>query len=256
MARQVYFDPFGSYTQGFDQGAGRQIQTEGASRSARAQDFDFNNLAPYRVNAAQREDELGKTTLPYQQALAPFALDTARNNLFDTQVRQATQFAPLFRNTAPLEQAYYRHYNLTPATTQVEGGPPTTQLFGVGPDGQTHAAGAPQANLSQNVLDYLNWQRNIQARTLDDNQQYRAGALQNAATKNDYYGVGQNARMVGAYSKYYQGNGGINGGSLFGGNMPTDLANPGYYQQPLGGQPGGANPTGPNDLQDYNIGNQ
>lgn len=256
MARQVYFDPFGSYTQGFDQGAGRQIQTEGAARSARAQDFDFNNLAPYRVNAAQREDQLGKATLPYQEALAPFALDTARANRFDTQVKQGTQFAQLFNNPSQLEQAFYQHYGITPATTSVEGGQPSTQLFQTGADGQSVPLGAAQPNLSNNVLDYLNWQRNIQARTLQDNEQYRAGALQNAATKNDYYGVGQNARMVGAYSKYYQGNGGINGGSLFGGNMPTDLANPGYYQQPLGGQPGGANPTGPNDLQDYNIGNQ
>jgi len=256
MARQVYFDPFGSYTQGFDQGAGRQIQTEGAARAARAQDFDYTQLAPYRVNAAQREDQLGKVTLPYQEALAPFALDTARANRFDTQVRQATQFAPLFGVTAPLEQAYYQHYGITPTTTNVNGGPPTTELFMNGANGQPVSVGQ-QPNLSQNVLDYLNWQRNIQARTLQDNQQYRAGALQNAATKNEYYGVGQQARMVGAYSKYYQGQGGINGGSLFGGNMPTDLENPGYYQQPLTAPPPGqANPAGANDLQDYNLGNQ
>jgi hypothetical protein len=243
------FDPFGSYTQGFDQGAGRQIQQEGAMRQDRAMD-NTNALAPYQLAAAQREDTLGKTTLPYQQALAPFALDTARANRYDTQVRQAGNFAQTFNAPAPLEHIMQQYFGVTPANVSTGNGPPTTTLF------MNDANGNPvpissTPNLGQHVLDYLNWQRAIQARQLENQQQYQSGIIQNTAARNEAYGVGQQARMLGAYGRYYQGAGGINGNSLFGGNMPMDLTNPGYYTQPQ--QPQGYPPQVGVDPA-YNLG--
>jgi hypothetical protein len=252
MARNVYFDPFGSYAEGFDRGAGRQIQTEGAARTTRAQDYDFNTLAPYRLNAVQREDELGKTTLPYQQALAPFALDTARTNRFDAQVRQGKDFATLFNTPAPLEQLYYQHYGITPTSTSVNGGPPSTELFMNGQNGQPVSIGQ-QPNMGQSILDYLNWQRDIQSRQLQNTQQYQQGVLQNTANRNDAYQTSAEARMFGARARYYQNAGGINGGSLFGSNMPADLMQSGYFADP------NAQPQQPQQnpqLQDYNLGGQ
>lgn len=250
MARQVFFDPFGSYTEGFDRGAGRQIQTEGAVRQARQQDYDYNNFLPLRLAAAQREDQLGRTTLPYQEALAPYALDTARANRYDTLNRQATNFAQTFNLPAPLQQLAYQYFGITPTSVDTGNGqPPITQYFMQGANGEQVPVGQAQ-NPGQGILDYLNWQRNLQSRQLANTQQYQAGVLQNTADRNDAYQRQADARMLGAYSRYYQQQGGFNGNSLFGGSMPTDLTNPGYYQQP--GQQG----QGQGDLQDYNLGVQ
>lgn len=245
MARQVFFDPFGNYTEGFNTGAGRQIQTEGATRQARAQDFDYNNLAPFRVSAAQRQDELGAATLPYQKALAPYALDTARANRYDTLARQSGEFAKAFGIPAPYEQNAYSYFGITPSTTQVGNAPPVTQFFMQGQDGNPVAV-AQQPNIGQHILDYLDWNRLIQSRQLQNQQQYQQGMLQNTADRNAAYDTTAQARLYGAMGKYYGAAGGVNGGSLFGSGMPQDLMNPEYYAQPQQNQ---------NSIQDYNLGN-
>jgi hypothetical protein len=249
MARQVFFDPFGQYTEGFDRGAGRQIQTEGAARQARAQDYDFNTMAPYRLAAVQREDQLGKTTLPYQEALAPYALDTARANRYDTLSKQAGDFAQMFNTPAPLQQLAYQYFGITPANTSVgPHGEQNTQLFMNDPSGNPVAV-SQQPNIGQHVLDYLNWARNLQSRQLLNQQQYQQGVLQNTSNRNDAYQTTAQARMYGALGHYYQGAGGINAGSLFGGNMPNDLMSSGYYQNPQQQAP-------QQGLDEYNLGPQ
>lgn len=252
MARQVMFDPFGSYTQGFDQGVGRQIQQEGAVRQARAQDYDMNVMAPYRLAAVQREDQLGRTTLPYQQALAPYALDTARANRYDTLSRQAGNFAQMFNTPAPLEHLAYQYFGVQPTSVSTGNGPPTTTLFMNGANGNPIPV-SEQPNLSQHVLDYLNWSRDLQSRQLQNQQMYQSGMLQNAATRNDAYATGQDARMYGAMGRYYQNAGGINGGSLFGSGMPNDLSDPSYYAPPQGAQPQQQQPAA-DELGNYNLG--
>lgn len=235
MARQVFFDPFGSYTEGFDRGAQRQTQTEGAVRTARAQDYDFNELAPYRLAAMQREDQLGRATLPYQMQLAPFALDTARANRYDTLLRQAKDYATLFNTPAPLEHLANQYFNITPAQSQVGNGPPVTELFMTGRDGNPVPV-SQVPNLGQHILDTLNWGRLLQAQQLQNQQAYRTGMLQNRADYNNAYRIGAQGRMYGALGRY--GMQPITGNSLFGSSLPTDMSND------------------QNNLDDYNLGGQ
>lgn len=247
MARQVFFDPFGSYTEGFDRGAARQTQTEGAVRNARAQDFDFNNLAPFRLAAAQREDQLGKATLPYQIQLAPYALDTARANRYDTLMRQAKDFAPLFNTTAPLEQLAYQYFGITPGTVDTGDGNPNTQLFMQGRDGNPVPV-SQVPNLGQHILDTLNWNRELQSRQLQNQQMYQRELLQNRADYNQFYGLGAQGRLYSGLGRLYGANGTqpVTGGSLFGGSA---LPDPFSVQQ-------GAQGTQNQDLGEYNLGGQ
>lgn len=255
MARQVMFDPFGSYTQGFDQGAGRQIQTEGATRQARAQDYDFNTLAPYRLNAVKREDELGNASLPVQKELLGFTIPNAQANLYDKIRPQALNFAQTYNTPAPLQSLDYSRFGITPTTTSV-GGHQQQTLYMQGPTGEMIPV-STQQDFGQTALDNIDWQRRLQAQQLFNTQQYQSGMLQNTAARNDAYQVTAQARMMGALGRYYQGAGGLSGTSLFGSGMPTDLMGAGYYQGPeqMPQQMPQQMPVNP-ELQDFNIGVQ
>lgn len=260
MARQVFFDPFGSYTQGFDQGAGRQIQTEGAARQARAQDFDFNNFMPYRLNEVKRQDELGNASLPVQKQLLNFTIPNAQANLYDRVYPQAVNAAQLLGVPAPLQDLMYKRFGLTPANTSV-GGQPMQTLYMNGPTGELTPV-AQNPSFGQTLLGNINFPRELQMRQLDNLQQYQLGTLNNAAARNSAYQTTAQARMYGALGRYYQGAGGVTGSSMAGGlGMPNELMNPAYYQNmqptqdPFMGQ--SQQYTVPaQGLQDFNIGVQ
>ena len=126
MARQVFFDPFGSETQGFNLGANTQMQAESGMRQARAQDYDYNNFAPLRLAAAQRQDQLGQAALPFQKAQLPL-----QQRMYQTQVFGAEKpyYEDFFRSThigTPLQQAYENFLGLTPRGINAQGQPRET----------------------------------------------------------------------------------------------------------------------------------
>lgn len=243
MARQVFFNPFGSYTEGFDQGAGRQIQAEGAKRQARSQDFDFNNFVPLRLAEAQRQDQLGRTLLPYQEGLAPYALLNAQGNFYDAQARRAADLARATTNVDPLEQLYSKYFNFTPATSSAPGSAPVTTLFTPDENGNLQPT-ATVPNLRQHILDYADWTRLLQARQLGDLENYRAAGLQNTADRNNAYQLQAQARWQEAMRKFYGANGGVTANSLFGTDAP-DLTDPSFYTDPSAA-----------GLSDFNLGTQ
>lgn len=68
--RQVYFDPFGKYVEGYDQGASRQLQTEKAVREARDQDYEYRVNAPLRSQVLGSEARVNTTIEPYRVSMA------------------------------------------------------------------------------------------------------------------------------------------------------------------------------------------
>src|SRR6478609_8728636 len=93
MARQVYFDPFGSYTRGYDSGSQQEQQLQQNVRLARDSDYKYNVLNPLEFNKLQREDTLGRNALPYQIKMLPLGYDNA-------QVENANQRLGLGYNLA------------------------------------------------------------------------------------------------------------------------------------------------------------
>lgn len=66
MAREVYFDPYGSYTRGYDQGTSRQMEVERNAREARNQDLNFYGLAPLQLDNARLENRFNNAAYPYR----------------------------------------------------------------------------------------------------------------------------------------------------------------------------------------------
>lgn len=116
--RQVYFDPFGNYVQGFDQGAARQQSIESGVRTARAQDFDYNMLAPYRLNEARRADMLGEAALPYQTRALGTNEQRANNALFNENYGINQTLGRDFGVVQPLIQQMLDRYGLTQQVDQ------------------------------------------------------------------------------------------------------------------------------------------
>jgi hypothetical protein len=229
MARQVFFDPFGSYVSGFDRGAGRQLQTEGATRQARAQDYDFNTLAPYRLAAMQREDQLGKTILPFQEQLAPFSLLNAQGNFYDAQLKRAGDFAQATNVVAPAANLMDRYFGVTPATTSVGGGDPVTTFFMNNPNGGDPIPVSQQPNTRQGLLDFFNWDRLLKSRQLEDLQNYRQGLVTSANQRAAAAQTSAQARLDAILAKHYQNAGGVTGSSLSGFGSPIDFTNPSLF---------------------------
>lgn len=65
MARAVYYDPFGQRTQGYREGINDEVQLQDQTRRARASDFDYNNIAPLRLEQLQRANALEQFADPY-----------------------------------------------------------------------------------------------------------------------------------------------------------------------------------------------
>lgn len=66
MARQVRFDPFGMQLAGEQAGLRDEAFLQDQTRRARASDYDFNTLAPLRLEGFQRDNRLGAAAEPYQ----------------------------------------------------------------------------------------------------------------------------------------------------------------------------------------------
>lgn len=65
MARQVFYDPFGQRTAGYRAGIQDEVTLQDQTRRARASDYDYNQVAPIRLETMQREQALGQFADPY-----------------------------------------------------------------------------------------------------------------------------------------------------------------------------------------------
>ena len=83
--RNVYLDPFGTYTSAFDKGMARQMDLESNARQARATDFDYNYMAPLRYSDAQLANRYNQASLPYRIRDLGYGERATRGNLYNLE---------------------------------------------------------------------------------------------------------------------------------------------------------------------------
>lgn len=99
MARQVNFDPFGSYLQGMRWGQQDEMGLQQATREARAQDYNFNTLAPLQLQQLQQG-------IDFDQLANPMRLDAMGDQNLATQLGMAGTFGQETGNMDPRAQLW------------------------------------------------------------------------------------------------------------------------------------------------------
>lgn len=120
--RQVYFDPFGSYTAGHATGVNTQMGVERGAREARDSDFNYNYMMPLELRAAQRQDRLGEFGLPLQMNALRYADQLGQNNVYTSNQNIAADFARMYGVTAPYDATAFSRFNVTPRMNQFVSG--------------------------------------------------------------------------------------------------------------------------------------
>ena len=112
--RNIYLDPFGTYTSAFDKGVARQMDVEQNRRAARQTDFNYNYITPLDYSNARMANQLAAFNLPYQERNTVYGDQTARNNLYTSNLGVGAQTANLFGITSPVVNAAAQQYGWTP----------------------------------------------------------------------------------------------------------------------------------------------
>ena len=101
MARSVYYDPFGSRLQGYRMGVQDETNLQDQTRRARGSDWDMDNMAPLRLNQAQRADQLGQYAMPYLQNQFGLNQRQTAANLAGTELPLMAEIGQATGNYAP-----------------------------------------------------------------------------------------------------------------------------------------------------------
>lgn len=194
--RQVFFDPFGKAAEGYNLGMQQQQNLEHNVRDARAQDYDFNVMAPYRLAGAQRQNTLETSNLPYQMQMAPLALQEGKIALATHQLPLAENWFRATGMGAPWASTYAHAFNMTPSADA--NGNVTYSMPGT--NGQPVNVGSLN---NQHALDFLNLPQQI--------------LMSEIAAKNNYYNSMAAYGRMGPYGAFYD----YNRGLYYGAGGPT-----------------------------------
>lgn len=107
--RQVYFDPFGSYMRGAQQGQTSEIALQEAGRQARQQDWGYYNLNPLQLQQQRNATALDTAQLPYSVATLPLAYRGAQLSVYG-QEQAAAAPSTYAGDLGPLDQAFFNNY--------------------------------------------------------------------------------------------------------------------------------------------------
>lgn len=160
MARQVFFDPFGRAAEGYNQGMQQEQNLQANMRTARAQDWDYNNMAPYRLAATQRANTLETSALPFQMQMAPIGLDEAKTALATHQLPLAEQWFHTTGQFSPYSAVFQREFGLNPVSRDQNGNISYTMR---GPNGEPVPVGTANPQTAMNVESLpqqMEWARN------------------------------------------------------------------------------------------------
>lgn len=190
MARDVYFDPFGSFAGGYERGAQLEQQQQTQLRAARDSDYKFNTLNPLELQGLQRENYYGQRKLPYDVAALPIAysnavVDNQNKQLgFGQSAAQYGSFGPLLetiRSTMPPGITY----NYDPQTRTAQFLDPQGRPYGGPLNETTLLAGDEKLRKEQAERQQEDWTRRawganfgLQGRQLQSEEQLRAAQAQ------------------------------------------------------------------------------
>ena len=192
MARNVYLDPFGTYTSAFDKGLARQMDVESNRRQARASDFDYNFMQPIRYNDARIANQYNTAALPYRVRDLGYGERATRAGLFGQEYGIGQNLARDFGIVEPALRAFSSYdprygYELNPETGAVDfisDRDPTTGL------GNYMGGGTVQGILSRYMLPEAiaeaqrqqqalqqNFTNQVQIQQLENNRRYQDAIL-------------------------------------------------------------------------------
>jgi hypothetical protein len=103
MARQVYYDPFGMRTAGYQAGVNDEQAVQGSTRAARQLDWDFGFMNPLRLQQAQREEQ-------FQQYGDPFRRRGLQDAEYDANLARAMGFGTRTGVYAPAQRLDYSRF--------------------------------------------------------------------------------------------------------------------------------------------------
>lgn len=103
MARNVYFDPFGSRVEGYRAGVQDEQSLQGATRAARAIDWDYNNMKPLELDTARRVNAYGAYADPFLRA------DIKRQD-YRANLQDALGFTRRTGNEAPSQYVDFKYF--------------------------------------------------------------------------------------------------------------------------------------------------
>lgn len=115
MARQVYFDPYGSALDGYRLGTSDEQSLQKTTRDARATDLQYYN--------DQRESRLSDYADPYRRQAIQYGADNMRVDNFNRNYEASQIPANLLGVTAPLEQLLARQFGFTQRTETAQPNP-------------------------------------------------------------------------------------------------------------------------------------
>lgn len=209
MARQVYFDPFGSYVGGYDKGVQTEQNLQSNIRQARDNDFNYYNIKPLELNRLQRDDAVGQAAQPYRLMLPRIGYDNAVAERFRNQIGVG-QTAAQYGLTEPTAQAL-GNYTGRGYVMDPQGGIQFVDTMGgaYGPqmDINTVLQADPTFRAEGRGVDKENWDRQYQTGALGVSA-YNADTARAAAEANANIGYGNN---IIDQLKAYGGTGGAAG---------------------------------------------
>lgn len=244
MARNVYFDPFGSRVEGYRAGVQDEQAVQGAVRGARQLDWDYNNMNPIRLDVARRANAFGAYDDQFRRA-------ESRRDDFVKEAAVRGDIGIRTNNAAPLQNldAGYLQPEVRPNPdgTTVQGYTNPAGVFQpLDFNNQTYLESARIVN--PNYLNYMNANAQLDAQRFMTQAQLDAARY---AAEAEMYGK-QNyndALMYQSWASNFANNGGAGGvGSGYGGvtgqyngyspfGLPTWMNIPGMF--------GGAPAQGP-----------
>jgi len=189
--RHVMFDPFGSSVQGFDLGANQQQRLESNVRQARAQDYDYNVLNPYRLAGIQRNDVRDNAALPFDVQHPAIQNQFYRTQLAQQQLPLDERIAMLTGITQPFYGNVAEYGGFTPSGINSQG---QTRYVMHDANGQPHWVGdADTSRLMQQLYFPQQMQGNLAQAQINN---------YNAMAQYGRYGIGGYIRDLGQANYY------------------------------------------------------
>lgn len=132
MARQVFFDPFGSAVQGYNLGMQQEQNLQKNARDARQQDWQYNNVNPIQLSNMKLDNQFNQAVQPYRIQSAPYYLANTQADYLTRALPGAATYGLMSGDPSAMFRVLHGAYGYNFA-------PNGNGAYNVtGPDGSTH----------------------------------------------------------------------------------------------------------------------
>lgn len=151
MARRVFFNPLGSFTDAYNAGLGAQQNLESNVRNARQADYSYYNENPIKLAGMQREENFANYADPGRRKVFDYGVNRAGNENFLSNLEPASFMSSVLGVGQPTTDAIQSRYGYALES---------------GADGQNFSAPQPEGEFGP-------WNKPVSGTTPDVNELYR-----------------------------------------------------------------------------------